>query len=120
MVPSYPAMRTLETAYLPRPVPQVDYNKELVTVGISNLLTGLTGTGFTGSYIFSQTVFTMRTGCTSRLNGAVIVVAEALLFFLPFSFVECASSRMSSSQCSASTDAVCCASCMMRCTACPG
>ena len=32
---------------------QLDFNHELVTVGISNLLSGVTG-GYTGSYIFSQ------------------------------------------------------------------
>jgi SulP family sulfate permease len=40
----------------------LDTNKEMVTVGISNVMSGLTG-GFTGSYIFSQTIFTYRTGC---------------------------------------------------------
>jgi sulfate permease, SulP family len=66
----------------------VDYNSELVTVGISNLVTGLIGVGFTGSYIFSQTVFTQRSGCTHRLNGYVVVVAELLLFLVPMSFVQ--------------------------------
>ncbi len=32
---------------------QLDFNHELMTVGISNFVSGLTG-GFTGSYIFSQ------------------------------------------------------------------
>jgi sulfate permease, SulP family len=59
-----------------------------VTVGLSNLLTGITGTGFTGSYIFSQTVFTLRTGCTHRLNGLTVVGAEAILFLLPFSVIQ--------------------------------
>lgn len=67
---------------------QVDYNRELVTVGLSNVVTGLFGAGFTGSYIFSQTIFTQRSGCQNRLNGYVIVVAEALLFIIPRSFVE--------------------------------
>ena len=40
---------------------QLDFNHELITVGISNTLSGLLG-GFTGSYIFSQTIFTFRTG----------------------------------------------------------
>ena len=39
----------------------LDTNKEMVTVGTSNLMSGLL-CGFTGSYIFSQTIFTYRTG----------------------------------------------------------
>ena len=39
----------------------LNFNHELQTVGISNISSGLTG-GFTGSYIFSQTIFTMRAG----------------------------------------------------------
>ena len=39
----------------------LDTNKELATVGICNLMSGLSF-GFTGSYIFSQTIFTYRTG----------------------------------------------------------
>ena len=45
---------------------QLDFNHELITVGISNTLSGLLG-GFTGSYIFSQTIFTFRTGTRSRV-----------------------------------------------------
>lgn len=33
---------------------ELDYNKELVTVGGSNLVAGCLGVGLTGSYIFSQ------------------------------------------------------------------
>ncbi|CAN0395043.1 unnamed protein product, partial [Discosporangium mesarthrocarpum] len=39
----------------------LDYNRELKTVGWSNFISGLTG-GFTGSYIFSQTIFNLRAG----------------------------------------------------------
>ena len=39
---------------------QVDYNGELQTVGLANLLTGVAGAGFTGSYIFSQTTWSQR------------------------------------------------------------
>ncbi|CAM9434688.1 unnamed protein product, partial [Sphacelaria rigidula] len=53
----------------------LDTNKELGTVGWSNVVSGLTG-GFAGSYIFSQTLFTRRTGCTSRLVGWVVTFAE--------------------------------------------
>ena len=38
---------------------QLDFNHELITIGLSNLVSGCTG-GFTGSYIFSQTIFTFR------------------------------------------------------------
>ena len=44
-------------------------------VGISNTVAGLLG-GFTGSYIFSQTIFTCRSGCRSRIVGVVVVVCE--------------------------------------------
>jgi sulfate permease, SulP family len=39
---------------------QLDYNAELKTVGLGNLLTGVAGAGFTGSYIFSQTTWSQR------------------------------------------------------------
>ncbi|CAM9886063.1 unnamed protein product [Laminaria digitata] len=53
----------------------LDTNKELNTVGWSNIISGLTG-GFTGSYIFSQTLFTRRTGCHTRLIGWVVTISE--------------------------------------------
>lgn len=65
---------------------QLDFNRELITVGISNLASGLTG-GFTGSYIFSQTLFTFRTGTSSRLCGLTVLVLQFTLFLLPFSMV---------------------------------
>jgi sulfate permease, SulP family len=40
---------------------ELDYNKEIQTVGISNMLSGLCG-GYTGSYIFTQTIFNLRGG----------------------------------------------------------
>ncbi len=77
----------------------LDTNNELMTVGISNckqdlifcitvmalhifltldsaftlasVVSGLTG-GLTGSYIFSQTIFTFRTGCRSRWIGVLV------------------------------------------------
>jgi len=52
----------------------LDTNKEMVTVGVSNLMSGLLF-GFTGSYIFSQTIFTYRTGCHSRYIGVFIMAA---------------------------------------------
>ena len=51
----------------------LDTNKELTTVGICNLMSGLT-MGYTGSYIFSQTIFTYRTGVHSRWIGILIMI----------------------------------------------
>lgn len=53
----------------------LEVNKELMTVGIANTLSGLT-VGFTGSYIFSQTIFTCRTGANSRWVGVFVAFAE--------------------------------------------
>ena len=66
----------------------LDFNRELISVGISNALSGLTG-GFTGSYIFSQTIFTFRSGTNSRVCGLVVVLVELGLFVLPISLVSC-------------------------------
>lgn len=62
----------------------LDYDKELTTVGLSNLFSGATG-GFTGSYIFSQTIFNLRRGVNGRLCGFIIGSFEALVIVLPFS-----------------------------------
>lgn len=62
----------------------LDYNKELETVGISNLSSGLMG-GYTGSYIFSQTIFCMKRGIRTRLCGYIIASIEILVILLPFS-----------------------------------
>jgi sulfate permease, SulP family len=56
--------------------------RELKTVGISNLMSGLLG-GYTGSYIFSQTIFTMRRGVESRVCGYTIVICELAVMLLP-------------------------------------
>jgi len=61
----------------------LDYNKELQTVGISNVVSGLLG-GYTGSYIFSQTIFTLRRKVSSRMCGCVIVSCELLIITFPF------------------------------------
>jgi SulP family sulfate permease len=50
----------------------LNYNSELVTVGLSNLATAAAGVGFTGSYIFSQTLFSMRMGVDTPLMGAIV------------------------------------------------
>jgi SulP family sulfate permease len=51
---------------------ELDYNAELVTVGLSNLLAAGAGVGFTGSYIFSQTLFSMRMGVDTPLMGIML------------------------------------------------
>ena len=50
-------------------------HSELQTVGWSNLFSGLTG-GFTGSYIFTQTIFSLRRGVDSRLCGFICGTME--------------------------------------------
>lgn len=54
------------------------------TVGIANLSSGLLG-GYTGSYIFSQTIFTMRRGVQSRLCGYTVAILELIVIMLPVS-----------------------------------
>ena len=53
----------------------------------------LVGAGYTGSYIFSQTVFTMRAGVHNRLNGLVVAVVELAVFVMPFSVVRARAGR---------------------------
>ena len=45
----------------------------------------VTGAGYTGSYIFSQTLFSMRAGVVSWAHGACIAALELAVFLLPFS-----------------------------------
>ena len=49
---------------------------------------GLVGAGFTGSYIFSQTLFALRGGVSTKIQGFVIAISQASLFFLPISVVQ--------------------------------
>ena len=60
----------------------LNYNAELTMVGVSNLISGLTG-GYTGSYIFSQTIFSLRAGITSRTAGFVLAACEGIILVLP-------------------------------------
>ena len=53
--------------------------------GLGNLVTGLLGAGYTGSYIFSQTLFAMRAGVATRLHSWIIAAMELGMFALPFS-----------------------------------
>lgn len=65
----------------------LDFDRELKTVGVANVAAGAIGAGFTGSYIFSQTLFSMNNGVSSRAMGLVIVAAEFAAFFSPISAV---------------------------------
>jgi len=64
----------------------LNYNHELKTVGISNVVSGLTG-GYTGSYIFSQSIFSLRAGIRSRLSGYCLALSEAIVTVLPVNFL---------------------------------
>jgi MFS superfamily sulfate permease-like transporter len=64
----------------------LEYDYELQMIGLSNLVSGLTG-GFTGSYIFSQTIFNLRRGITTRVCSATIASIEFLAFLLPVSLI---------------------------------
>uniref|UniRef100_A0A383VST7 STAS domain-containing protein n=1 Tax=Tetradesmus obliquus TaxID=3088 RepID=A0A383VST7_TETOB len=66
----------------------IDFNSELGTVGLSNIIVGLSGSGYTGSYIFSQTIFSMRAGVSGYMHGAVIFALEAAIFLVPFQVVQ--------------------------------
>lgn len=67
----------------------LDTNKELATVGICNFMSGLTF-GFTGSYIFSQTIFTYRTGVHSRWIGIFIMVTFMAVVVSTINFLQVA------------------------------
>jgi MFS superfamily sulfate permease-like transporter len=60
----------------------LNYNNELQMIGLSNIVSGCTG-GYTGSYIFSQSIFSLRAGIRSRLAGFVLAFCELLIFILP-------------------------------------
>ncbi|GMF65178.1 unnamed protein product [Phytophthora lilii] len=74
----------------------MNYNAQLQTVGMSNLVSGLTG-GYSGSYIFSQTLFTSRfrpsaaaesrfPGIT-RLVGVTLAICELAIVVTPTSLM---------------------------------
>ena len=62
---------------------KLDYNHEIKTVGLSNLVSGVTG-GYTGSYIFSQSIFSLRAGIRSRMTGYTVAILELLTIVSPF------------------------------------
>ena len=55
-------------------------------IGVSNFISGLTG-GYTGSYIFSQSIFSLRAGIRSPLAGYVLAGCEILFLVAPFSIL---------------------------------
>lgn len=55
-------------------------------MGKSNLLSGLLG-GFSGSYIFSQTIFTMRRNVDTRICGYTIAIVELAVVICPISLL---------------------------------
>ena len=60
----------------------LDYNRELSTVGLSNCISGMMG-GYTGSYIFSQSIFSLRAGIRSRAMGYSLAMIEMLFVMSP-------------------------------------
>jgi len=64
------------------PTRKLDYNKELTAIGWGNLCSSFV-CGATGSYIFSQTIFSAKRSVKSRFNGFVVAIGEFLLFGLP-------------------------------------
>jgi len=62
------------------------YNYELRMIGFSNIVSGLTG-GYTGSYIFSQSIFSLRAGIRSRLAGYTTALAQAITVVMPISIL---------------------------------
>jgi SulP family sulfate permease len=60
----------------------LNYNNELTMIGISNFVSGLTG-GYTGSYIFSQSIFSLRAGIRSRVAGFMLAFCEFIFLILP-------------------------------------
>ncbi len=64
----------------------LEYNYELRMIGLSNFISGITG-GYTGSYIFSQTIFSLRAGIRSNLMGYFIAFGEAVTVVVPFSII---------------------------------
>lgn len=61
---------------------KLDYNHEIKTVGLSNIISGITG-GYTGSYIFSQSIFSLRAGIRTRVTGYSVAIIEFSTVILP-------------------------------------
>jgi SulP family sulfate permease len=57
---------------------------ELETIGWANIVSGVTG-GYTGSLIFSQSIFARKRGVNSWCFGLTIVTIEICVFLSPVS-----------------------------------
>lgn len=68
---------------IPKPL---EYNYELRMIGISNFVSGILG-GYTGSYIFSQSIFNLRAGITTRTAGYIIACLELITVMIPISIL---------------------------------
>lgn len=80
---------TLDIAAIQASTPEpLDFNRELRTVGMSNVVCAMTGGGFTGSYLFSQTAFSMKAGVNGPLHGLIIGGLELFVFLLPVPVVQ--------------------------------
>jgi SulP family sulfate permease len=78
---------SLDIAAIDLEVPKpLAYNHELKMIGLSNLVSGLLG-GYTGSYIFSQSIFSLRAGIRSRLAGFITAGMQAVTVVLPVSIL---------------------------------
>jgi MFS superfamily sulfate permease-like transporter len=78
---------SLDIAAIDLEVPKpLAYDYELKMIGLSNLISGLTG-GYTGSYIFSQSIFSLRAGIRSRLAGYVAAFLQAATVVMPLSIL---------------------------------
>nr|CCA16244.1 Sulfate Permease (SulP) Family putative [Albugo laibachii Nc14] len=70
----------------------LNYNQQLQVVGYSNLFSGITG-GYTGSYIFSQTLFASRfqvkdpQAPLTRVIGLTLILCEGVIVSMRFSLM---------------------------------
>lgn len=51
---------------------------------MSNVLSAVAGVGLTGSYVFSQTLFSLRLGVDSCVMGLVVSATSLAIFAVPF------------------------------------
>jgi SulP family sulfate permease len=58
-----------------------------MTVGVSNVISGLSG-GYTGSYIFSQSIFSLRAGIRSRVAGLVLAACQLMVLISPYPILQ--------------------------------
>lgn len=70
----------------------LNYNQQLQVVGYSNFFSGITG-GYTGSYIFSQTLFASRFQLggsqtpLTRVIGLTLIICESFIVSMRFSLM---------------------------------